>query len=357
MPQHPKTAPVGNLRQEMRMLQDREVLRTTLEIEESIFVQSLTGRAHEGHGTFAGRRYVDTTEDDVARALDRKPERVAGLRQSLIDDVAAYAERVLSGARPRRLLNAVDEPLFGFSPFRFMEFDPLEVLAGIYLGGMRDTLETRLAAERHYRVNIGGGQLFFVDMDVMRQLGLDGEQLARGEHGDDLEEFRRVGLITDVQPTPDNQVSYMYVRHHRGPGASDDSAISLAGRLYGPGAAAGVFLVDVIDTLEKYVPTDRYGDQDAVLARSIAARCPELPVGPDDARDLTYLSMGSDEVPDSSLRHQLRVDRLVDQCAAETYLLYAQGHPFAPTGLGHKKLPTDRFFGELDRRLAAFRSG
>src|SRR5262249_5996410 len=68
-------APEGALRREMRMLQDREVLRTTLAIEQEIFLQSLTGRAHEGHGTFAGRRYVDTTEDDVALSLGLDPVR------------------------------------------------------------------------------------------------------------------------------------------------------------------------------------------------------------------------------------------------------------------------------------------
>src|SRR5690242_6195472 len=98
---HPASiAPAANLRQEMRMLQDREFLRTTLEIEEAVFIQSLAGRAHEGHGTFAGRRYVDTTEDDIARALGRDPHQVAGLRQALIDAVVEYTQRVIAGEQP-----------------------------------------------------------------------------------------------------------------------------------------------------------------------------------------------------------------------------------------------------------------
>lgn len=347
----PKVAPVDALRREMRMLQDREVLRTTLEVEEAIFIQSLAGRAHEGHGTFAGRRYVDTTEDDIARALGRSPGSVAGLRQRLIDDVADFARRVMAGERPRLPLNARNEPLFGFSPFRCMEADPVQVLAGLYLGGMRDTQEMRLKAERRYGVNIGTGRLYFVDLDVMRRMGLDGDRLAHGSHADQLEEYRRQGLIVDKPPTPDNNISYMYIRHHAGPGASDDAAIVLAGLLHGAGAAVGVFLADGIDTLEKYVPPEKYGDQDAELAREIAAGFPDLPVGEDDARRLTYLSRGGEGMADSSLRHMLRVDREVDQCAIEAHLLHAAGRPAADMGLAHEKVSTDEFYHLVDARL------
>ena len=73
MPEHLSIAPASLLLQEWKYLQSREVLRTTWEVEELIFLQSLAGRAHEGHGSFHGRRFVDTAEDDVARALRLDP--------------------------------------------------------------------------------------------------------------------------------------------------------------------------------------------------------------------------------------------------------------------------------------------
>jgi hypothetical protein len=146
----------------------------------------------------------------------------------------------------------------------------------------------------------------------------------------------------------------MYIRHHRGPGASDDAAISIAGKCHGVSAAAGVFLADAIDTLEKYVPAEDYGDQDAALAREIEADFAALPVRRENALALTYLSRGADDVPDSSLRHLLRVDRSVDLCAAEAFLLYSSGLACSHIGLGHRKLPVHRFFRTIDERLSAF---
>jgi hypothetical protein len=95
--------------------------------------------------------------------------------------------------------------------------------------------------------------------------------LAKPTHGDkirfappliitkaQIEEFRAKGLIVDTPPTPDNSVSYMYIRYHRGSGASDDAAIVAGSLKWGGSVSAGVFLADAIDTLEKYVPPDRY---------------------------------------------------------------------------------------------------
>src|ERR687886_821814 len=98
MAHHPSIAPAPLLLQELKYLQSREVLRTTLPVEELIFLQSLTSRAHEGHGSFHGRRFVDTAEDDVAQALRLDPGRVRQERQQLIEEIGAYARRAMAGA-------------------------------------------------------------------------------------------------------------------------------------------------------------------------------------------------------------------------------------------------------------------
>jgi hypothetical protein len=349
-------APAELLRQELRYLQSRETLRTRIDVEEMIFVQSLTGRAHEGHGGFRGRRYVDTAEDDVAAALRLDPWSVRQDRQELLDSIVAYARRATAGEAPEYLLDEAGEPLLGICFFRFMPVNPHEVLRGLYLGGLRDTPEARVEAEECYGVAIGTGKLYFVDTNVMRRMGLNGERLAHEDHEDRLDDYRSAGLIVDEPPRPDNPISYMYIRYHRGTGASDDAAIVAGTLKWGGSTSAGVFLADAMDTLEKYVPLDRYRDQDAELARAIERDYTRLDVGWDDVCALAYLGRGGEgreELPDSSLRHMLRVDRSLDQCAIESHLLAAAGRPVAPMALGHERFPSDVFYRAVEHRVSS----
>jgi hypothetical protein len=348
-------APAALLRQELHYLQSREVLRTTLDIEEMILIQSLEGRAHEGHGSLHGRRFVDTTEDDIALALRLDPRGLRRDRQRLLDDIKNYARRAMTGAAPAQLLDEAGEPLLGIGFFRFMEVDPRGVLQGLYLGGLRDTPEARAESERRYGASVGGGRLYFVNTRVMRQLGLNGERLAHEEHAGQIERYRAEGLIVDEPPSPENSIRYMYIRHRRGSGASDDAAIVAGSMRWGGAVSAGVFLADAMDTLEKYVPADCYADQDADLAREIAAGAPDLGVGLEDVYALVAISAGGEGVPDSSLRHMLRVDRKVDQCALEAHLLAAAGRPYAPVNLAHEKIPNSDLYHEVERRIAAMK--
>ena len=124
--------------------------------------------------------------------------------------------------------------------------------------------------------------------------------------------------------------------------------------LFGGSVSAGIFLADAIDTLEKYVPADRYSDQDWELAQEIERDFADLHLTMDDVYALTHVARGSEDgsVPDSSLRHMLRVDRKVDQCALEAHLLAATGKPGAPLSLGHRKVPSDEFYAEVKARVA-----
>ena len=54
------------IRQDFKALNSLETLRTTWPIEQLILIQSVQGHAHEGHALFAGRRFPNTTMDDVA---------------------------------------------------------------------------------------------------------------------------------------------------------------------------------------------------------------------------------------------------------------------------------------------------
>jgi len=192
-----------------------------------------------------------------------------------------------------------------------------------------------------------------VDREVMRRKSLDGDRLAHGSHANRIEEFRREGLIVDEPPAAENTVTYQYIRFHEGPGASDDTAIVAGSLLFGGSVSAGVFLADAIDTLEKYVPPEQCGDQDWDLAREIESGSPDLGLAMEDVYRLTHVARGAEDesVPDSSLRHMLRVDRKVDQCAIEAHLLAAAGQPHASLSLGHRKVPSSTFYAEVRRRV------
>jgi hypothetical protein len=346
-------APADRLRTDFHLLDQRETLRTTWTNEQLILVQSVQGRAHEGQGSFNGRRYPDTTLDDIARALRLDPGAVRAERQSLIDDISAYVNLTLMGKPPAHLLNESGDPLLGMGTLRYLQVEAADVLRGLYLGGLRDDADVRHEAEEASGVRIGGGRSFLVDQSVMWQMGLDGDQLAHGEWADQIVAFEEQGLIVGPEREGDFGVIYQYIRYRRGPGASDDAAIVAAGFRWGVGVAVGVFLADAIDTLEKYVPI--YADQDAQIATRIEQKFTGLELGRDALRQLTLWAVALDapgyHVPDSSLRHLLAIDRKVDMCAAESHLLTVMGVPCPDIGLSHERSSSHRFYAYVRARM------
>ncbi|MCS6776102.1 MAG: hypothetical protein RMJ43_02220 [Chloroherpetonaceae bacterium] len=349
-------APADLLRMDFKILDDRDTLRTTWPNEQLILMQSVVGRAHEGHGAFNRRRFPNTSPDDVARALRLDPYAVRQARQRLIDDIAWYVDRTLSGYPPQHLLNADNEPLLGMSTLRFFQVDATDVLAGIYLGGLRDDVQVRRELRERTGVPIGGGKSYLVDRKRLEAMGIDGEQLAHGEWGERMEELREKGVIVGAERQDDPDVSYEYIRHMRGLGASDDAAIVAAGLRWGLGVGIGMFLADVIDTIEKYVPV--YSDQDLALASQIEQRCGDLNRNREDALLLTLWAVAEDEddyrVPDSSLRHMLTIDRRCDLCPIESHLLTVMGAPCPDIGLGHERSSSCQFYAWVRRRMERY---
>lgn len=349
-------APQQIIREDFYRLNAAETLRTTEAVEELILMQSVEGHAHEGNGMFHGRRFPNTNMEDVAAALRRNPGEVAGARQALISDVFDWARAALSGKASEFLVNSEGEPLLGMGMFRDRKVVARDVLRGLYLGGNRDTAEARRSADEAYGIKMGYGSCHLVDESVMHRLGLDGDALAHGDHEDDMGYYRSQGLLVDEESSVRGRpLRYMYVRQRRGPGASDDAAIVVGGLLYNVDVALGVFLADAIDTIEKFVP--RYSDQDSDLAALIEKGLPDLGISREELLRFTALSAVPTEmegrVPDSSLRHLLRVDRQVDQTALEAHLQFVQGRPVAPMRLAREAVPCEEFYdwcrSSLDR--------
>lgn len=354
-PRRRRVAPHHLIRQDFHQLVSSIRLRTSQVVEDLILMQSVEGHAHEGHGAFHGQRYVNTTMEDIVESLGRNPATVASQRQALIDETVDWAKAAMEGSEQKSLVDEEGNCLLDMGMFRQVEVNPADVLKGLHLGGLRDDLEVRLEVEQRYGIQIGGGRCYLVDVQVMEEMGLDAERLAHGEHADQIEDFRRRGLITDRQPEPgdEDRIRYIYIRHRQGGGASDDAAIVAGGKLYNTSVALGIFLADAIDTLEKYVT--RYSDQDYELAHLIEDRRPDLAADRDEVHRLTYLcavpAEQKDKVPDSSLRHLLAIDRRTDQTALESHLAYIEGRRYTRMRLAMEQVDNRKFYRWFEERL------
>src|SRR5579862_1083719 len=131
----PGVAPADQLRADFRLLDDRDTLRTSWAIEQLILFQSVQSRAQEGTGSFNGRRYPDTSLDDIARALRLDPQAVQAERQALIDAIRWYVQETFGGRPPAHLLDRNEEPLLGIGTLRYFQVEAADVLGGLYLGG------------------------------------------------------------------------------------------------------------------------------------------------------------------------------------------------------------------------------
>lgn len=334
-------------------------LRTSELVEDLILMQSIEGHAHEGHCAFRGRRFPNMSMKDTIAALGRHPEVVARQRQELIDEVFDWARRAIAGDNPTLLTTAEGDCLLDIGLFRQVEVDPPQVLRGLYLGGLRDDSDVRVEVEQATGIEIGGGRCHLVDIEVMERMGLDMEELAHGAHADQIEHFCAQGLIVDREQAlrARGHVRYIYIRDREGGGTSDDAAIVAAGLLYGPSAALGGFLSDALDTLEKFVPLERYGDQDGDLSRLVEAEANGVEISRKELHRLTWMCAvppeEAESVPDSSLRHLLAVDRSVDQTALESHLAYVQRRPYAPMSLAFERVENTEFYAWLEARVEA----
>ena len=353
----PHTSPFALILEDFQRMLYTMRLRTTEQAAENILMQSCEGHAQMGHGAFSGRRFPNTEMDDIVRALGRSPTIVAEQRQDLIDEVIDWVDLALEGKAPATLVNEVGDGLIGCGLLRHIDVDPPDVLRGLYLGGLRDDSEVRSQVERQYNIRIGGGRMRFVDTDVLQGMSLNGDVLARGSHADKIDAYKNQGLIVD-DPGPagrDDRIRYMYVRERVGGGASDDTAIIAAGKLYTPSTALGVFLADAIDTLEKFVVD--YGDQDDDLARHIEQNFPDLNLSIEDIYRLIWINAvphgQEDTVPDSSLRHLFQIDKEADQTALESHLAYVMSRPFSPITLGHQDIPNTDFYAWFEAQVKA----
>jgi CBS domain-containing protein len=351
-----KIAPAELIQQDFHNLKTSERLYTIPRIEDLVFMQSIEGRAHNGAGPFNKRFFVNTTIDDIVSALGRSPKVVKTKRQELIDEIVEYVDSVLADDPRERLVTRSGRPLLGIPQFKERTVNYHDILKGLYLGGLRDDPDIRKKTQQIYNINIGYGKCYMVNTKVMEEMGLDGEVLAHQEHGERLNYYKSHGLIVDeskLKHSAAKFAKFMYIRHHVGPGQSDDAAIVTGGLLYGVDVALGIFLADAIDTFEKYVNV--YRDQDKDLALYIKDKYQFLDLDEEDVHELAYLAAipedKVDEIPDSSLRYLLAVDQETGQSTLETHMNFIEGKPFLPIAISYKRVLITKLYDFVAEKL------
>lgn len=347
-------APKDLIQADYEVLKSYEHLETTQEIEDLLFIQSLEGRAHNGSGVFNKRTYVNTTIEDVVTSLERDPREVQAKRQAIIDDIVDFADAAMNGKRRVKLLNKKGDPILGIKMFQDRKVNARDILRGLYMGGLRDNPEIRKEAERIYQTKIGGGRCYIIDVKTMLEMNLDGEKLAHEAHEEEIEAYRKRGLIVHTEGAVDPRSQrYFYIRHRLGPGQSDDAAFVMSGILYNADVALGVFLADAIDTLEKYAPY--FKDQDGELSFQIGRGFRELRLALDDVYEIASLAaipeIEEHLVPDSSLRYLLSIDQRSQVTAFRTHLDFIEGRPVVSLPVSFKRILSTQFYEYINRRL------
>ncbi|MDO8525127.1 MAG: CBS domain-containing protein [Candidatus Omnitrophota bacterium] len=351
-----KIAPRELIQQDFHNLKTQERLYTIPRVEDIVFMQSIEGRTHNGAGIFNKRSYVNTTMEDIVSALGRSTKVVKTKRQELIDEIVEYVDSVFADDPRERLVTKNGRPLLGIPQFKDRTVNYHDILKGLYLGGLRDDPDIRKKTQGLYSINIGYGKCYLVNTKIMEEMSLDAEQLAHQENEDRINYFKSCGLIVeDVKRnnSVSKYIKYLYIRHHVGPGQSDDGAIVASGLLYNVDVALGVFLADAIDTLDKYV--NIYRDQDKELSLYIKENYPFLDLDEKNVYELAYLAAipaeRVDEIPDSSLRYLLAIDQETGQSTLETHLNFIEGKPFIPIAISYKRILISQLYDFVRDKL------
>jgi len=324
-----KIPPINLIRKDYESLKEKVRLRTSKEVSDLILMQSIEGHAHNGHGEFSGKKFVDTTLNDIVFALGFDAYAVRNARQSLIDEIYDFVLRVINGEKLNRLLNRKGEAILRVPIFDDLEIDAKDVLLGLYLGGLMDDYETRKEVEKRYNIEIGGGKPYLVDFSVFERYEIDGEYLAHENNEEKIPYYKEIGLIIDYDEKNYSiflehpSIRFQYIRYKKGSGISDDLAVLFAGKLYSKSCAIGVYLADAIDTFDKF--SLKFIEQDYELAK-IIENSGIIKIDKEEVYKFIYLSSNPrKDYPDSSQRYFLEINEKYNITSIESHLMFIDG--------------------------------
>lgn len=338
--------------------------------------QSVVGRAQNGHGWFTDEfgtslQFPDATFERVLSVLERVDPNLRGLqvRERRGALVARFGEWLLANCgRPRLRLEVDGQPPLGIEFLAGHEVDTRAFCTGLVLAGFMDDWEhRRTAMMQHKRTyaghpfNVGGGDILIVDREKFELCGLTDPGATVLEE-DQLRELRDIGVICrDPRAAyrfPDHDQAYF--RRRLGDGVCDDLALIWVAASYGYDALLGAFLMDGIDTYDKYLLDLTWGGYDTWLAGRLQERFLDLDDRPlvSDERifDLIHFAAKrNDPIVNLSSSHR-RLVQYEPGASVPTVLNHWRlvlGEPVHDIRLGYSRIPAEEFYGAAWRRLEA----
>jgi hypothetical protein len=338
--------------------------------------QSVLGRAQNGHGWFTDEfgtslRFPDASFDRVLTVLETTDNNLRGhlVRQRRGLMLSRFADWLLANlSQPELELTVDGSPLFGVDFLADRKVETRAFLTGLVLAGFMDDWSYREASMLEHRrtftglpFHIGGGEILIVDREKFEMCGLGdtGSVLFDNEQ---LRTLRDIGVVCSDREAaysfPDHDQAYF--RRRMGDGVCDDLAMIYIGAQYGLDAMLGAFVMDAIDTYDKFLLNMSWGGFDTQLARRLQRHFLDLEDRPlvDDREVFALIHFAAkrnDPVINLSSSHRrlIQIEKNAKVPTLLNHWRFLQGELIYDINLGFSRVPARQFYEVAQRRLAA----
>jgi hypothetical protein len=336
--------------------------------------QSVLGRAQNGHGFWRSEQglplvFRDATFDRVLTALEvvdpsLRAETVRKGRGERLDRLEHWVLAHID--RPEIRLADAQGPLLGVEFLGAEVVETRAFLRGLLLAGWMDDLEQRRMCMAHHRrtfggdpLEIGGGKTFVVRPDRLAGLGI--VDPGRGEFTpEDIQHLTALDVI-QAEDREYTRPSYeqAYFRLRAGEGVCDDLALIWIGARHGWGAFLGAFVMDAVDTYDKFLWRFRPGGVDGRLAATIQSAWREHHgedlVSGQEILDVIRFAAKLNDPPSplsSSHRRFIQTESGSRVPTLLNHWRFLAGEPVYEIDLGYTRFPSRRFYDIAHKRLS-----
>ncbi len=336
--------------------------------------QSVLGRAMNGHGYFTDDygtplSFPDATFERILTVLEGtdanlKAHQVRHRRGEMLGKFGHWLLQHLDDAE--LALDPEGQPVFGIEFLAGQKVNTREFLTGMVLAGFMDDWSYRANTLRHHRqtfsgmpFNIGGGDIVIVDAANFEMVGL-GDTGAAVFTDEQMRTLKDIGVICQNRHEKYSfpQYDQAYFRRQMGDGVCDDLAIIYIGAKYGFSAMLGAFLMDAIDTYDKYLLDLTWGGFDTHLAGRIQKHflnTEDEPLVWDDAIfDLIHFAAKRNDPSinlSSSHRRLIQIEKGSSVATVLNHWNFLQGEPVFDIKLGFARVPASEFYIVAAKRL------
>lgn len=336
--------------------------------------QSVVGRAQNGHGWFTDEygtplHFPDASFERVLTVLESadpnlKAHLVRQRRGQMLEGFATWLFENIDQPEIDLVIN--DHPLFGIDFLAQQKVNTREFLTGLVLAGYMDDWSyretTMLEHRRTYAgmpFHMGGGEILIVDRPAFEMCGL-GDTGASVFLDDQMRTLKDIGVVCRDRHARYSFPDYdqAFFRRQMGDGVCDDLALIFVAAKYGYSAMLGAFVMDAIDTYDKYLLNLTWGGFDTALAGRIQKHFrthEDQPLVCDSQiLDLIHFAAKRNDPPvnlSSSHRRLIQVEKHSPLPTLLNHWRFVQGLEVYDIELGFSRVPARDFYGTARKRL------